>query len=359
MSDAPPPRVIGAVSRVLRAWIADGRPYPHGAAAALRQYAWSRCFFGLNLALQNKLHPPQPLAAPPLFILGLWRSGTTFLHELLAANPALCTPRTWQCMAPSTFALTGRPPGDPVLKRPMDDFTISSSSPQEDEFALLMLGAQSVYRGFIDPRRLRELQALLDQRGAHADAPLDSDWLLFLQTVNTLEGPRRRLLLKSPNHSFRTRALLRQFPGAPLVWMTRDPLAILHSNLKMWRQMTALYGLAPAPEGAIEHFLVHALSCAAEALTTLSTTLPRGQLVVVALDELRTAPVARTLAVLGRLGLPAGDEVNAAIESASRDRAEVRPDDYTSIPDLAGSAEALARLAQAQAQAHRTHGLAD
>lgn len=358
MSDAVPPRVIGAASRALHAWIAQGRPYPRRAAPLLRQYAWSRHFFGLNLALQRKLNPPRPLAAPPLFVLGLWRSGTTFLHELLAASPALCTPRTWQCMAPSTFAVTGRPAAGVALKRPMDDFTISAGSPQEDEFALLMLGAPSVYRGFIDPRRLDELQALLDPHGVPVEPGVDPLWLDFLQAVNALEGPTRRLLLKSPNHSFRTPALLREFPAAPLVWITRDPHAIAHSNLKMWRQMAALYGLAPAPDGAIERFVLQAMACAAQVLERLAAALPRGQLVVVSLDELRAEPVGRTLAVLGRLGLPVGADVADAIAQAAARHAEVRVDNYAARALPAGAAEAIVRLAAAQDAASKSHGLA-
>lgn len=36
------------------------------------------------------------LSRPPVFIVGLYRSGTTKLHEWLAAHPALRAPRTWE-----------------------------------------------------------------------------------------------------------------------------------------------------------------------------------------------------------------------------------------------------------------------
>jgi hypothetical protein len=354
---SPSPRVIGAVSRALNAWIAEGQPYSHDARVLLRQYAWSRNFFGINLALQRKLNPPRPLSAPPLFILGLWRSGTTYLHELLAASPALCTPRTWQCMAPSTFAITARPRSSIAVKRPMDDFTISAESPQEDEFALLMLGAPSVYRGFIDPRRLGELQSMLDPDGMEAATPIDTDWLTFLQTVNTLEGPTRRLLLKSPNHTFRLPALCEGFPDAPLVWIARDPKAVLHSNLKMWQRMTSLYGLAPAPDGEIERFVLRAIDCAAQALDKLVATTPRQRLVVIALDELRAAPVTSALSVFEQLGLPHGEEVSAAVSAVAQRHAQLRAEDYASHAMHEGAAPVLARLDAAQRAASASHGL--
>ena len=48
------------------------------------------------------------------------------------------------------------------MQRPMDQVTIRADSPQEDEFALTAMGVPSVYRGFLDPRRLPELKSLLD-----------------------------------------------------------------------------------------------------------------------------------------------------------------------------------------------------
>jgi len=41
----------------------------------------------------------RPLA-PPIFIAGLSRSGTTFLHGLLAEDPANRAPRTWEAIYP-------------------------------------------------------------------------------------------------------------------------------------------------------------------------------------------------------------------------------------------------------------------
>ena len=37
---------------------------------------------------------------PPLFIIGHWRSGTTFLHELMVLDDRFTYPTTYQCFAP-------------------------------------------------------------------------------------------------------------------------------------------------------------------------------------------------------------------------------------------------------------------
>jgi hypothetical protein len=43
---------------------------------------------------------PDPPVARPIFIAGLPRSGTTFLHSLLAEDPANLVPRVWQLIHP-------------------------------------------------------------------------------------------------------------------------------------------------------------------------------------------------------------------------------------------------------------------
>ena len=43
---------------------------------------------------------------PPLFIIGHWRSGTTYLHELLVLDERFTYPTTYQCFAPLHFLLT-------------------------------------------------------------------------------------------------------------------------------------------------------------------------------------------------------------------------------------------------------------
>ena len=81
---------------------------PWLARASLR---WQARLGSMNLRLSHATaaqHAPVPLVAPVL-VVGPWRSGTTVLHQLLAAATGWPTPRTWQCMNGCAFALTSRP----------------------------------------------------------------------------------------------------------------------------------------------------------------------------------------------------------------------------------------------------------
>ena len=46
--------------------------------------------------------------APPVFILGIWRSGTTHLHNLLAQDDRFAYANTYQVFYPHTFLTTER-----------------------------------------------------------------------------------------------------------------------------------------------------------------------------------------------------------------------------------------------------------
>jgi hypothetical protein len=195
------------------------------------------------------------LPSNPTFIVGLWRTGSTMLHELLADATQWTTPRTWQCFRPANFLLVP-PPRQRQVRRPMDEGYIGTHSPQEDEFAALLLGEPSLYRAFIDPRRIGELTGMLEQwPGLLATGvdPLSSRWETFLKAViSQAPGP---LLLKSPNHTFRLPWHAKRFPDAQFIWLTRPTPDVLASNRRMWTAMIKRYGLWRHDPVALEAFL--------------------------------------------------------------------------------------------------------
>jgi hypothetical protein len=81
------------------------------------------------------------LTDDPVFIIGHWRSGTTYLHELFVLDEQFTTPNTFECFMPHHMILS-----EWFVKRflkflipaqrPMDNVAAGWGRPQEDEFAL-------------------------------------------------------------------------------------------------------------------------------------------------------------------------------------------------------------------------------
>lgn len=345
-------RLLAGAPALAQWTLAGGRSArgPFAWRTHLRWQAW--WFARLQRAQAARLPGPRP-QRDPIFVLGLWRSGTTLLHEWLAALPGHASPATWQCFRPASFVLTGAPRDlDAQLPRPMDGGTIRIGAPQEDEFALLLQGAPSLYRGFIDPRRLDALVGEVLDGDAHAGL---QEWLQFLAGVEA-QAAGRRLVLKSPNHSFRVRALAAAFPAAHFVWIGRPAAAVWRSNLKMWRAMFDAYALWPCAPGALEGFLAQCVQRYIGQLQWALAALPGQRVQWVEFDALYgDAP-----ALLHRLwnGFGADQALdNAALEHALAAQA-AQPPDRGAQTDFAAPTSLLDALDAAHAQACRTWGRA-
>src|SRR5262249_44905037 len=184
-------------------------------------------------------------------VLGYWRSGTTLLHELLCLDTHYTYPTTHASMNPHHFLITEASTlarGGPTQRRPMDEMEVRSSSPQEDEFALLSLGARSPYEALLIPGVLPQALQLTDPQDL---SPQDkARWrevfLSFLTGVSA-RGQGRPLILKSPTHGFRVDTLRELLPDARFILIVRDPVTNFESVVRMWRKMFETYALAPIP----------------------------------------------------------------------------------------------------------------
>lgn len=332
----------------LLAWLKAGPSWASMSLGTRAQLRWRSAWASLNRRLSEARVADAPALAPPLLIVGPWRSGTTVMHELLTAATGWPTPLTWQCMNATAFQLMPAPREGIRVARPMDGLEISALSPQEDEFALLTLGVDSAYRGFLMPERLAELNPTLDPAywDAHAARWLPRFERFLAGVLATSASPGRRLILKSPNHSFRLPALLRRFPQAQVVWMVRDATTVFHSNSKMWRSMFQEHRLSTGSADALDGFLGTALGRCAEVLNDLRTNLPPGRWVAVEQTALAADPrgtVARVIAQLGLESAP-GQALETALARTRQGRIE-----HYGTPVPAAAAPGVSALDRAQA----------
>ena len=185
---------------------------------------------------------------PPLFILGIWRSGTTHLHNLMAKDDRFAYPNTYQVLYPHTF-LTTEPSGSRVMQwmmpptRPMDNVKSGVDEPQEDEFALVASGLSFMLGLVVFPRNQQLYQKYLTLRDLSPNElqRWKSALLEFLQKL-TLKYSRP-LVLKSPAHTGRLHVLLDLFPDAKFVHIHRDPYTVFQSTLHTWHQVKTFWGL--------------------------------------------------------------------------------------------------------------------
>lgn len=188
------------------------------------------------------------LVHPPLFIVGHWRTGSTFLHQLLHLHPSLTAPTLVQTSIPDHF-LFSTPYYVPLLKkalpahRPMDQVALGPFEPQEEEFALLRLGVHSPFEKLLFPSK-KQGYFLKDCSYLPEGKALET-WKLHLDAFYrkiTLETGKQ-ILSKNPWHSLRMPLLAGMYPGAKFIHITRDPQVVVPSTIRMWNMVARDHAL--------------------------------------------------------------------------------------------------------------------
>ena len=180
------------------------------------------------------------LVAPPIFIIGHWRSGTTLLHELISLDENFASPNNFDTFIPHHFLVTGwfaEPIIDLLMPRtrPMDNMRLKTGLPQEDEFALLSMGGPTAYKRVAFPNETLKHHRCLDGDSLTADeTTLTRDQLKSFFKAITYKY-KKRLILKSPPHTGRIQQLREWFPGCKFIHLARHPYKVVPSTLRLWQ----------------------------------------------------------------------------------------------------------------------------
>lgn len=247
----------------------------------------------------------------PIFVLGHWRTGTTLLHELLILDDRFSYPDTYACLEPNHTLLT-----EHFVKRwmqwvvpksrPMDNMAVGFDRPQEDEFALCMLGLPSTYTDFAFPNNPPLDPGSLDLRGLKPGelAKWKRGFRSFLQMLTFKDRnppPRsgegewtpRRLVLKSPPHTARVRVLLEMFPDARFIHIVRDPYVVFQSTVNLWKSLGRKHGLqVPRNDAALREKVFREFRTIYDRLEEAKPTIPAGRFHELKYEDLVRDPVA-------------------------------------------------------------------
>ncbi len=190
----------------------------------------------------NEYHARHPdvTAAPiekPIFVIGMGRTGTTIMHELLALDPQFRCPQTWEVEHPFPPPETATYSTDP---------RIAESAKQLKRTDLVLPEFKSIHRmGATLPQecvRFTTSEFLSLIYWTQYNVPDYNQWLMheadmapayhfhkrFLQVLQH-KHPANPWVLKSPAHLWSLDELLTQYPDARFIQTHRDPLHILAS----------------------------------------------------------------------------------------------------------------------------------
>ncbi len=118
-----------------------------------------------KIAKQNNIEDIE--LKSPIFILGHWRSGTTFLHNLISKDKQFNLPRIYQVINPFSFLFIHKKFIKKLedlkdRKRPMDNVKSGPLAYGEEEFAIAALLLKSPVVGWVFPKRYYHYENYLD-----------------------------------------------------------------------------------------------------------------------------------------------------------------------------------------------------
>jgi hypothetical protein len=205
---------------------------------------WDIVRFLTNLLTIQAATAQQPKVASatikqPIFITGLPRSGTTFLHRLMLTDPVNRAPTVWETIYPSPLS-GSQAQRIARVRRQLKAFEwlapdfralhpMDATSPQECSeitahvFRSLRFDTNyhiPSYRKWLDSDVVRHLPAYRFHKR-------------FLQFLQHQDGADRRWVLKCPEHLFAIEAIRTVYPDARLVFVHRDPVKVLLSQSRL------------------------------------------------------------------------------------------------------------------------------
>ncbi len=185
---------------------------------------------------------PALLARPierPIFITGMPRSGSTFLHRLLVRDTAVAAPLSWRLVHPHP-AMSGR------LGEAIDRAKVQAQFYLMRFLAPELNSLHEVAAG--EPEECTDITAQVFQSLRYDSVyrvPSYQSWLQhhghveayrfhrrFLQHLDA-QAPGRRWILKSPDHVFALDDIRAVYPDAQWVFIHRDPVAVLASVARL------------------------------------------------------------------------------------------------------------------------------
>ena len=259
-----------------------------------------------SLVFERRLKQLQ-LPSDPVVVIGHWRSGTTYLHQLLSCDPTVVTARNSLTVAPQVALLLR-----PLLRwwlqitmtpqRPIDAVPWSADDPQEDEIGVARLTMDSHMAGLAFPQDyLHHLGRCVIHQTPEFERKLERFTRLTLLHQDDRTG---HLLIKNPAHSGRIPLLLRAFPKARFVFLRRDPIDSIRSLVQVKQRLGALVGLQPPPNERLQvEQTVAAYQQLMQAFEASRPNIPEGQLLEVNYKDLVHQPLETVQRLYQALGL--------------------------------------------------------
>jgi len=283
----------------------------------LSQWLKNRLLLADLLTRHPEIHDIDLL--PPVVIAGLPRTGTTHLHNLLAAGTTFRTLPYWESFEPFPLPAEVGVEPDPraarmdaavqVMNILMPHFALMHEMTTEHVHEEIQLLANDFSTMFMET--LAHVPRWTDYYLAHDQTSTYEYLATQLKALQFLRGGRR-WLLKSPQHLEQLPVLDKVFPGVAVVCTHRDPVPVAISMVAMLTYSARMHR-SPVPVAEIANGWIDRLELMLAALIRDRDVIAPERSFDVSFDDFMADELGVAERVFGLVGEPVTDEVRTAM----------------------------------------------
>ncbi|SRR6266498_1000393 len=255
------------------------------------------------------------ISKDPVFILGHYRSGTTYLHKLIMSDKRFCYLSNYEMVCPFTNLLFGK-----WMKQLLqfiinklkirDDFFNNSivqlhEPCEEDRFLIGRASAFSAYWGFIFPKRSNKwLNCSVRFRNPKYLMGWKKEYIYTLKLL-TFKNKGRQIVSKNPPNTERIKYLLEMFPHAKFIYIRRNPFHLFYSMRNMWiKGIKKNYIMQNFSNEQIEELIFQHFEYLTQQYERDKKLIPKGHLIEIQYEELEADPLKVLKRIYSELHLP-------------------------------------------------------
>ena len=247
----------------------------------------------------------------PVFILGHWRSGTTFVHNILAHDKHFGYTTTYQTVFPHLM-LWGQPFFKKTMswlmpdKRPTDNMELNVDLPQEEEFALSNMFPYSYYNFWFLPQNMLEYcdKYLTMEQATAAEKQAFKTTFLKLIKTSLWNTKGEQFLSKNPPHTGHIREILEMFPHAKFIYLIRNPYTVFESTRSFFRNTIQPLKLQNISNEELEANIIEVYKRLYQRYEEDKQLIPAGNLIEIKFEDYEKDALAVTEKIYQTLSIP-------------------------------------------------------
>lgn len=282
----------------------------------------------------------KPLEHDPVFILGHWRSGTTFVHNVLSCDKHFGYNTTYQTVFPHLMmfgqgffkkSMAWLMPS----KRPTDNMELAVDLPQEEEFAMTNSMPYTYYNMWYLPKywmEYTEKYLLFNDIRPEELERFRAEFLKVIKIALWNTGGTQ-FLSKNPPHTGRVKELVEMFPNAKFIFLMRNPYTVFESTRSFFTNTMKPLKVEDISQEELTQNILQVYTKLYDKYQSEKQYIPEGNLIEVKFEDFEADAYAMAQRIYEQLQLPGWEESKDAIKQYTDSKKGYQKNKYAYKPE--------------------------